>query len=455
MASACTKSQLVLFVSLLYRNLNSCPFVLADRRTSSLSRPNNEHKWTLRLQENPSNDFIYGCPPAYDPSKTYVAGDVIEVENNLFRCKPYPYESYCSQAEFDPAMSEENKNAEDLWLNAWSTIGKCSATVTSFSTETAVGKNETNEPQMSSNQLEIEGGFNSSSWSQKNVTAAPTVHSQQSIPTSRPTTSSLDDLALDAPKHMPSQRPTDKSFMRPSIQSSNNPTNMGLTNDTTILSHKSNSPTESTTTSKNSPSLIPTVTHRASPVTAPTASLMTSCGNSICELSETYINCPVDCQNLELVTTSSGNRGVVGTLFYVNALRDIIVTSIGLYGSEKSVDLVQVYTRPGKYEGYELYSDGWNLVYDNPSVNQLGRDEITELGVFNAGVSISAGSFQSFLVYTPNKLVCDLGTSDLSEGLLFKGDHSLLFYEGMGIGDLFSGNSTIVYSPRIFKGLIR
>jgi hypothetical protein len=59
---------------------------------------------------------------AYDPTHTkYVAGDKVEVDNYIWECRPYPYDMYCSIPQFKPSLKEENPDAEELWLMAWST----------------------------------------------------------------------------------------------------------------------------------------------------------------------------------------------------------------------------------------------------------------------------------------------------------------------------------------------
>ena len=148
----------------------------------------------------------------------------------------------------------------------------------------------------------------------------------------------------------------------------------------------------------------------------------------------------------------AGNRGAVGTMFYLRALRDVVVTSFDFYASAINTDLVQVYTRPGTYTGFELSSDGWRLVYDNPSLSQLGRNAPTSLGDFNTGVPIPAGSFQSFFIYSPNKLMYKAGTT---EGSRFSIDNMMEFYEGVGVTAFFSGNPADIYSPRVVTGAIR
>ena len=63
---------------------------------------------------------------AYDPSRKYTAGDQVEVGNYIWECRKYPHDMYCSIPDFHPSLTEENPNAEDLWLNAWSKyLGAC------------------------------------------------------------------------------------------------------------------------------------------------------------------------------------------------------------------------------------------------------------------------------------------------------------------------------------------
>lgn len=65
-------------------------------------------------------------PTAYDQSHKYTAGDKVEVSSFIWECRDFPYDMYCNVPEFHPSLADENPNAEDLWMNAWSkSLGAC------------------------------------------------------------------------------------------------------------------------------------------------------------------------------------------------------------------------------------------------------------------------------------------------------------------------------------------
>ena len=64
------------------------------------------------------------CPPKYDHDKSsYVAGDIIEVESEIYVCQSGVYENYCNLYHPDKDWTDEET---DLWENAWLNLGKCS-----------------------------------------------------------------------------------------------------------------------------------------------------------------------------------------------------------------------------------------------------------------------------------------------------------------------------------------
>lgn len=147
------------------------------------------------------------------------------------------------------------------------------------------------------------------------------------------------------------------------------------------------------------------------------------------------------------LSTFNGNYGNFGSMFYVKALSDITVTSIGIYTNQQVSNglPVQVYSRPGKYIGFEGSSAGWTLIYDNNPA-MFGRLNTTDLVGLNQ--NIPPGSFHSFFVWTPNiRLQYNPGTT---EEALYSSNKYIEFYEGAGIGGLFD-SSTLV-APRVLRG---
>ena len=143
--------------------------------------------------------------------------------------------------------------------------------------------------------------------------------------------------------------------------------------------------------------------------------------------------------------------GAEAAMFSVKALRNITITSFDFFGSAEAEATVLVYTRSGPYRGHESSVDGWSLVH-NASIAQLGRQNATSLGGLDQEVIVPENSLQSFMIYTPNKVMYKGGTNDTSEGALFSSDDAIEFYEGIGLdGEIFAGT---VYSPRVFRGSI-
>lgn len=200
----------------------------------------------------------------------------------------------------------------------------------------------------------------------------------------------------------------------------------------------------------SSPSHKPTP---ALPTVLPTSKPTAQCGNGICDSNEHSTNCAADCRKVEYNAAESGNKGAEGAMFFIKAVRDIIVTSFDVYGVSTSSSPFQVYMRVDSWQGHEAAQDGWALIYDNPSLQQKGRYTLTSLGDFSTGVMIPAGAIVSFYLFTPTKLMYDVG-SGLSP---YSQNNALEFYEGVGVaGGLFAGGDSEqnIVSPRVFSGAI-
>jgi hypothetical protein len=195
-----------------------------------------------------------------------------------------------------------------------------------------------------------------------------------------------------------------------------------------------------------------TASPTSSPSARPTLSPLDSCDNGICEAHESTATCLFDCSDLVLIANGIGNRGAQGTMFQIKAKRDIAVTSFDFYGSSIRRDLVEVYTRAGSYKGHELSETGWTLLFSD-DVDQLGRNDLAQIGGLDTEVAIAADEVQSFFIWTENVLMYSGGNR---EGGLHSSNDAVEFYEGIGITSKFSGNyADEVYSPRVFSGLIR
>eukprot|EP00804_Cyclotella_cryptica_P000056 CCRYP_013735-RB/>CCRYP_013735-RB protein AED:0.36 eAED:0.36 QI:497/1/1/1/1/1/4/262/210 len=140
-------------------------------------------------------------------------------------------------------------------------------------------------------------------------------------------------------------------------------------------------------------------------------------------------------------------------MFDLIASRDVVIRSFDFYTDAMRNATVEVYTRPGSYSGNELVVSGWTLIHSK-NVTQMGRNTLTTLGDFDTGVTIRAGSTQSFFIYTGFYIMYDVGNA---EGQVLASDASLAILEGIGVVSKFPGEGAtgVVFSPRLFKGEIR
>ena len=140
-------------------------------------------------------------------------------------------------------------------------------------------------------------------------------------------------------------------------------------------------------------------------------------------------------------------------MFSVQTLRDVSITSISTFIRYTGLGLVQIYTRPGSYVGFEGSATGWINIFDD-TILQNGNSVLTHVGPFinNAKVTIAKGMVQSFYVYAPNNLV--YRGDAVPEGDLAFSDGSLNFYSGIAIASGKFGEG-IRYSPRQFSGVLR
>jgi hypothetical protein len=149
------------------------------------------------------------------------------------------------------------------------------------------------------------------------------------------------------------------------------------------------------------------------------------------------------------LSTEENEYGAHGVMFDVFAEHKLRIDSFDVFSAYNQTNsTVKLYTRPGRYSGFEVNSEGWELVQDD-YVDFLGQDFPTTILV---DVTIPAASFQSFLIWSPDeKVMYNIGTS---EGSLYAANDYLQFYEGIGVTNIFSNDTEDIYSPRVLRGAI-
>jgi hypothetical protein len=99
----------ILLVSLLLTRLFAEIFLWPKEPTSS---PTKDPTTTSMFLEVDVKMLITvpPCPPHYNMSAIYKAGDRIETEVNIWKCRHTPYKKYCSIAEMKESWSDEKKH---------------------------------------------------------------------------------------------------------------------------------------------------------------------------------------------------------------------------------------------------------------------------------------------------------------------------------------------------------
>lgn len=183
---------------------------------------------------------------------------------------------------------------------------------------------------------------------------------------------------------------------------------------------------------------------------ANTQSAAQDCGNGICDGSEYSPACAIDCGGQEYIGFEPDvNYGAPGIMFRVKALREITITSFDIYAVLNSTSQFQLYTRSGDYVGHEASEDGWTLSYENLSMQQNGRYNLSSVGIIQAGLLIPSGADLSFYLYTPYRLMYGNGTEGMD---LYSSNNHLELYQGSGV---YGGKFNTTISPRVFRGIIR
>jgi len=173
------------------------------------------------------------------------------------------------------------------------------------------------------------------------------------------------------------------------------------------------------------PSLNPTQIPSATPSTLPSTSPTWSYGK-------------------ELETTFGTNNSGSGNMFDVFALRTISVREFDIHTLFGEFE-VQVYTKSGSLNGFEVDAPAWSLISTATVVGE-GEYFRTPLppNAF-APVNLMAGATQAFGIIT----TVILYTNGVLQGSIYVSDSNLQLLEGVGLGSTVIGSSTLVYSPRV------
>ena len=195
--------------------------------------------------------------------------------------------------------------------------------------------------------------------------------------------------------------------------------------------------------------------------------------DGICSLFEDASNCPSDCNDLELSTsspnlqdTTTTNDSSVGLMFTIKSTsRNIVVTSMDIYTKQSSVQthqIVEIYTKPASYTGYETFNErDWKLVYNNTNVaniNLPGEEDVSQLTLSGLVIPVANGTEQSFYIYTPNLIrsTNGRGGEEEEDKVVLTSNDMLEIYEGIGLKQKYINvYDEDVISSRAFVGTIR
>lgn len=161
-------------------------------------------------------------------------------------------------------------------------------------------------------------------------------------------------------------------------------------------------------------------------------------------------------------------RAADGTMFTVQALKNLSISALSTHTSKIGDSIIQVYTRQGQYRSHTRSDRGWTLIFDQ-LVHQQGVEKLTRLALSNR-VNVPAGNSASFYVYSSE------GRDDSSGGLKYQlkkkweegttitNDGSLKLFAGCALayGKWEEGCNTgspqedeqCVFAPRVFSGVL-
>eukprot|EP00986_Skeletonema_menzelii_P012955 scaffold7315_cov119-Skeletonema_menzelii.AAC.5 len=163
-----------------------------------------------------------------------------------------------------------------------------------------------------------------------------------------------------------------------------------------------------------------------------------------------------------LVNFSSGDRTVgdeeastIGIIFEVQALRDLVITSLATFTDADYNIWSEVWIRQGRYQGKTANDDGWKRVYFKFN-EQYGNSAPLNIELDNPPVFIPEGQIMSFYLVSPGKFSSDQGNV---EGDVIAEDNSLRLYTGAAIDngrweEGCTDDVECVLPGRVFNGAI-
>eukprot|EP00591_Stephanopyxis_turris_P009218 CAMPEP_0195511260 /NCGR_PEP_ID=MMETSP0794_2-20130614/3641_1 /TAXON_ID=515487 /ORGANISM="Stephanopyxis turris, Strain CCMP 815" /LENGTH=331 /DNA_ID=CAMNT_0040638825 /DNA_START=185 /DNA_END=1177 /DNA_ORIENTATION=- len=160
----------------------------------------------------------------------------------------------------------------------------------------------------------------------------------------------------------------------------------------------------------------------------------------------------------QLATVFHGDARGYGCLFDLLAIEDITVVSIDIHLALSTPDIpIQVYTKPGNYQGYELESTAWTKIADT-TVSGRGLTQPTPISSNNfiQSITIKSGSKQAFYItLLESKDMMYSEALGYKRGDIFIQNTHLKILVGAGAGgEPFSGSGGI-FEPRGWNGVIR
>lgn len=137
-------------------------------------------------------------------------------------------------------------------------------------------------------------------------------------------------------------------------------------------------------------------------------------------------------------------------MFDIRADRDVVINAIEFYSDKVSNGIVEVYWRPGSYQGFELSSSGWNQAY----ARDTAYYNLENVGALDGlEISVSEGSTVGFFIFMQTNQIRYENTATSSTVVR---DDNIQILDGSGVNysTKWVGNGNNVFPSRAFRGSI-